>query len=173
MLGPGNYVLFSPAGIGFTGIADAATVGFIYGLDAGHYFTAGKRFAAALGGFFEHAIVNFLPGEGPPSSDFILHSLRLGTILRLGVRFKRLFAYGLGRLGTDLTLNYDLTDYDYMTGKSTTQHYKVYPWVIGSAGVGVQGLLGRRFLLGGEAVGDIGGEAFLQFRFSVLLGVRF
>lgn len=174
LLAPGNYVLFSPGGVGFTGIADAATVSFVYGIDAGHYFTAGKRFAAALGGFFEHIIVGFLPGEGSADDSITtLQSLRLGTVLRVGVRFRRLFAYGLGRLGTDLTLNYDLIDEDYETGKITRRHYKVYPWIMGSAGVGAQGLIGRRFLLGGEGAADIGGEAFFQFRFSLLLGVRF
>lgn len=162
----GNYVHLS-TGIGFTPVADASAVAFAWGLAGGRYFVAGKRFAGAAGGFGEHVPVWF-GGVGPP-----LHDVRLGAELRLGGRTRHLFAYGIGRLGVALNFNYDIYDYIGDSTETKLVRHKVYPWVFGSVGAGIQAPLGKRFLIGGEQLFDIGTEAFFLVRLRLLLGIRF
>jgi hypothetical protein len=172
----GNYVHVSPGLVGFTPIADAATVAYVWGLAGGRYFTAGKRFAGAAGGFGEHMMLWFLSGEGPGGVGPPTHEVRLGAELRLGMRGRRgrVFAYGIGRLGAALTLDYYTYDNDPVTYEPINRRtVSVYPWVMGSAGAGVQGLIGRRLLIGGEQFFDIGGDAFFLARFRLIVGVRF
>ncbi len=171
----GNYVHLAPGVVGFTPIADAATVAYVWGLAGGRYFTAGRRFAGAAGGFGEHAMMWFQPGEsasGSPSPA--THEVRLGAELRLGARWRRLFAYGIGRIGAALTLDDYTYDYDPVTHEPIHQRtVPVYAWAMGSAGAGVQGLIGRRWLIGGEQFFDIGGDAFFLVRLRLIVGVRF
>lgn len=174
LLVAGNYLHISPGIVGIRPIADASAVAYVWGIAGGHYFVAGKRFAAALGGFAEHVIVTFMGGECVAECDpSPSHGLRLGPELRLGARWRRLFVYGVGRMGAELSFDYDLIDYDDETGQQTYEHRKIYPWFMGSVGAGAQGLIGKRFLIGGEQSFDIGGDAFFLVRLRLILGVRF
>lgn len=161
----GNYVHLS-VGAGLTPIADASAGAIGWGLAGGRYFVAGERFAGAAGGFGEH--VPIWLGAGPP-----LHDVRFGAELRLGGRTRRLFAYGIGRLGTILNFNEDTYEYDPATMTEKVVHHDVYPWLFGSLGAGVQRLYGKRWLIGGEQLFDIGGEAWFMLRLRLILGVRF
>lgn len=177
----GNYVHLSPGIVGFTPIADASTAAYVWGVAGGRYFTAGRRFAGSAGGFGEHMMVWFFPGgdagDGAASGAAgPEHEVRLGAELRLGMRGPRgrLFAYGIGRLGAALTLDYEVYDYDPVTYQPINfRRVPVYPWVMGSAGAGVQGLIGRRLLIGGEQFFDISGDAFFLVRLRLIVGVRF
>lgn len=173
LLVSGNYLHISPGIVGFTPIADAGAIAYVWGIAGGRYFTAGRRFAAALGGFGEHSIVRYLPGEcSEECSASNQHGMRLGAELRLGARWRRVFVYGVGRMGAELSFDYDLIDYD-EAGYQTSEHRGVYPWFVGSAGAGAQGLIGKRFLIGGENSFDIGGDAFFLVRLRLIVGVRF
>lgn len=160
LLAPGNYAYLSPGIGGLVPVPDVGIGAYAWSLGAGRYFTAKKRLAVALGGFIEHQVLIFLPWENESAAAFT-NVLRLGPELRVGGRHPRLFAYGLARLGLDLAFD------------RATYGVPVLPWIMGTLGGGAQGLIGRRFLLGGEAGFDLGGEAFLLFRLRLLLGFRF
>ena len=170
---PHNYVHLSPGLLGFTPVADAGAVAYAWGLAAGHTFTAGRRFAAGVGAFAEHMVVNFVGGDCADCGSEIRQAVRLGPEVRLGRRARRVFGYFVGRIGAELSILYELRDYDDTYMHYTTKYYPVYPWLFGSVGGGAQGLLGRRFLLGGESTVDIGGDAWFLLRFRLILGVRF
>ncbi len=172
LLKPHTFVHFSPLTVGVTPIADASVFAYAWGIGVGRFLTAGKRFAATVGGFAEHMVI---AASGYDSATvYAQSSLRLGPELRLGTRSKRIFAYGVGRLGVDLNFNYDEYNYDPNTGDTLPgKHYPVYPWVIGSLGGGVQGFIGRHFIIGGEPTVELGGEAYFLVRLRLILGVRF
>lgn len=173
LMAPGNYAYLTPGIGGLAPIADATAFEYTWGVGIGHYFTAGKRFAAALGGFVEHGVLAFPPYE--EGGWFLVNSLRLGPELRLGVRRPRVFAYGYGRFGVDMYFNYavDETDYTIPDAPYVESVHKVYPWPWGALGGGAQFLLRRRLLLGAEGGVDIGGEAFFMLRARLLIGFRF
>ncbi len=172
LLKPHTFVHFSPATVGVTPIADASVFAYAWGIGVGRFLTAGKRFAATVGGFAEHMVI---AASGYDTDRvYAQSSLRLGPELRLGTRSKRIFAYGVGRLGVDMNFNYDEYDLDPETGNTIPgKHYPVYPWVIGSLGGGVQGFIGRHFIIGGEPTVELGGEAYFLVRLRLILGVRF
>lgn len=166
-----TYVHFSPLTVGVTPIADAATFAYAWGIGVGRFFATRKRFAAAIGGFAEHMVVAYSLEAGSIDAQ---NSLRLGPELRLGTRSKRIFAYGVGRIGVDMLFNYEDYEYDPDTGLSNvTKHHAVYPWLVGSIGGGVQGFIGRHFIVGGEPTLELGGEAYVLVRVRLILGVRF
>lgn len=170
-----NYLHVSPLSLGFTPVADAGLLSYSWGLAAGHVFSTRRRFAAALGGFAEHALLYYFAGDCvDPCGSFAQHELHIGPEVRIGGQGRRIFAYGVGRIGAALTLDYDVEDLNLDTGQyDVSHHYAVYPWVWGSVGPGIQGLIGRRLLVGGEQTFDIGGDAWFVARLRVFVGLRF
>lgn len=160
---PGAYLHVSPGLGGIVPVADVSLGGYAWGIGGGYYLTRGRRFGAMVGGFFEHLVV-LSAGD---RLHFEEHNLRMGPELRLGARTRGVFAYGLVRAGLDLLLDSNFFS------ESVDDRRPVVPWIMGTLGGGVQGLIGRRFLLGGEGGLDFGGEAFLMLRLRLIVGVRF
>lgn len=158
---PGNYLHISPGIGGVIPIPDVGVGAHAWGLGAGHHFTRGSDLAIDFGGFGEHLVVFILPGEDGGRTT-VEHAVRVGPELRVGVRSPHAFAYGLARVGLELLID-----------SSLDPTRRVTPWVMGMLGGGVQGLLGRRFLLGGEGGIDYGGATFVMVRLRLMVGVRF
>lgn len=174
LLAPSNYLHISPLGLGFSPAADAGVFVYSWGLAAGHVFTPRKRFAVALGAFAEHALLRYSGECDGPCAAATQHELHLGPELRLGGRGRRIFAYGVGRIGAALSFDYAIDDFNPDTHQfDIHRHYPVYPWIWGSVGPGIQGLVGRRLLIGGEQTFDIGGDAWFVTRLRVFIGLRF
>lgn len=160
---PGAYLHVSPGVGGVVPIPDVLLGGYAWGVGGGYYFVRGRRLGAMVGGFFEHIVLITAFGK----LSFEANNLRMGPELRLGTRTPKVFAYGLVRAGLDLLLdsNYFSDSYDV--------RQPVVPWIMGTVGGGAQGLIGRRFLLGGEGGLDFGAETEIMLRLRLLLGVRF
>lgn len=102
------------------------------------------------------------------------HSLRLGAELRFGGAGRRVFAYGLLRVGADMLV----TNIRETSGApaAASMREKSEAGFLGGIGWGVQGLVGRWILLGFEPTFDlsvIGGQIYPCLRLRAFLGVAF
>ena len=132
---------------------------YAWGVSGGRSVARGRRFAAQLGGFFEH-----LAGPRNPAVDLV----RFGGEFRLGASNERVFGYGLVRTGLDIAvIPRDVYD---VPGRRAVLLFLL------SLGAGVQGALGprRRLLLGVEPSFDFTWPGVLiQLRTRAFVGWRF
>lgn len=141
-----GYVAVAPGVVG-VGFYDAPFF-YVWGLEGGYHLPAGKRFAAQLGGFFEHAVGRTIGGGGRgDTSRYNVHRLRLGPQVRLGGGNQRVFGYAVIRLGIDI-------DHVVVHDERGTRRNS-HPFFLASMGAGVQGLIKGKVLLGGEVSPDI------------------
>lgn len=149
----GAYVMLSPGGLSqqfsltgdagdyeeyyndyFAGGSDGLTL-FQWGIGAGAHIATRGAFAIAVGGAFQHA-------TGKIADELRANLFRVGPELRLGGSGKRYFAYGLLDVHG---LAYRLTLKGGGESESFTQG-----GVGATFGGGAMGLIGKRFMLGGE-----------------------
>ncbi|MDC0722845.1 hypothetical protein [Nannocystis bainbridge] len=156
----GVYLHLSPA-LGFDVRAPSFRV-YGWGVGVGRYWTLRKRLALAFGGFFEHLLWVNTMSSGASWSPSTLNFVRFGPELRVGASNERVFAYGLARVGLDLSIS--------------TPAASVARMFLAEAGVGLQGApgKGRRLLLGVEPTFDVSvPNPWLLFRVRAIVGVRF
>lgn len=172
----GGYLLVSPGAISqqFTlphrGIPLASVTHYQWGLAAGGYFAAADRFALAGGVTIQQAV-------GRQSSRLLASLLRVGLELRTGVSGPRHFVYGV--------LDLNVVVHNIVDREPDTANVQRLG-IGGSLGAGAQGLLGQRFLLGGELKTALNGLYSRQFEgvasggltivtldLRVLLGLKF
>lgn len=152
---PGTYLHVAP-GIASFNVLDPGYRFYAWGISGGRSVARGRRFAAQLGGFFEH-----LAGPRDPAIDL----LRLGGEFRLGASNERVFGYGLIRTGLDIAVI-----------PKDVYFQRAALFFLLSVGAGVQGALGprRRFLLGVEPSFDFTWPGVLiLFRTRAFIGWRF
>lgn len=127
----------------------SSPAGYIWGIEGGYHLPAGKRFAAQVAGFFEHAVMWWHRDANlyRPAQRGTEHQLRLGPQLRIGAGGRKVFGYGLVRLGADIV-------YGVSRGESGTSRTYTGTLFMTSLGAGVQGLVANRVLLGGETGAD-------------------
>lgn len=108
-----------------------------WSLGAGWMFVRDSAFKASIGAAFEHRV--FVLDHVTP------HGLQAVVESRIGAGNHRVWAYGLLGVGAAAVIvNWD--------GQVTDDFYGV----VGQFGGGVQGLVGRRFFIGGELDFDVG-----------------
>ncbi len=148
----GGYLHASPAGAAW--YFGAPVIAYSWSLGGGYHFARGRRFAAQVGGFFQHIVWT------PPD---VMHDVRVGPELRIGGSSPRVFGYAVARVGLDIRTG---------AGNSSSQ---VYPGALVTLGAGVQGALGprRRFILGFEPTASISLPGFMTVEARLLLGWRF
>ncbi|MDC0674789.1 hypothetical protein [Nannocystis radixulma] len=152
---PGTYLHVAP-GIASFNVLDPAFRQYAWGISGGRSVARGRRFAAQLGGFFEHLV-----GPRDPAVDL----LRLGGEFRIGASNERVFGYGLIRTGLDIAVI-----------PKDVYFQRAALFFLLSVGAGVQGALGprRRFLLGVEPSFDFTWPGVLiLFRTRAFIGWRF
>ncbi|MBZ5709233.1 hypothetical protein [Nannocystis pusilla] len=152
---PGTYLHVAP-GIASFNVLDPGYRQYAWGVSGGRSVARGRRFAAQLGGFFEH-----LAGPRDPAVDL----LRLGGEFRIGASNERVFGYGLIRTGLDIAVI-----------PKDVYFQRAALFFLLSLGAGVQGALGprRRFLLGVEPSFDFTWPGVLiLFRTRAFIGWRF
>ncbi|MCY1064576.1 hypothetical protein OV090_07375 [Nannocystis sp. RBIL2] len=154
----GTYLHVAPGILSFN-VLDPRYRQYAWGIGGGRSISRGRRFAAQLGGFFEH-----LAGPRDPAVDL----LRFGGEFRIGASNERVFGYGLVRTGLDLAvIPRDMFD---QPGRRAALFFLL------SLGAGVQGALGprKRFLLGVEPALDFTWPGVLILcRTRAFLGWRF
>lgn len=152
------YLTLAP---GIAGIAlqrtDYFPTGYLWGLDAGYHYPLGRAFKVQPGGFFEHS-------PTPRSDSEIRHWLRMGPMVRIGGGNDRVFGYAL------LALIVDVFVQD--TVFQGPPRRRASPFAHPGLGAGVQGLLGKHILLGGEGSLDVL-VASPYLRLRLYLGVAF
>lgn len=134
----GGYLAVAP------GILEALGRYYLCGIDGGFHLPAGRRFAVQLGGFFDYLVHRRKLGHATRTSTF--QTFSLGVQARLGGGNQRVFGYGLIRLGT--AFEFATRHYWYGTEREHA------PLLLVTTGGGVQGLVTRRLMLGGEASAD-------------------
>lgn len=163
----GGYLHLAPGILSMPTIADGQErLSYTWGVGGGYHRPAGRRFMAQIGAFFEHVPM------GPHGYPYIWrHFMRVGPELRLGGGSTRVFGYGLVRLGLDV-LYQNVRYPGEKEGRSGT--FSLFLMTLGG---GVQGLLGRRFVIGGEPGIDLtmggGNDVFPQFRLRAFIGLKF
>ncbi len=135
---------------------DYFPTGYLWGIDAGYHFPLGRAFKVQPGGFFEHS-------PTPRSSSEVRHWLRMGPMVRVGGGNDRVFGYAL------LALIVDVLVHDTVFG---LPRRRAYPFAHAGLGAGVQGLIGKHFLLGGEGSLDVIADS-QSLRLRLYLGVAF
>ncbi|PCC68134.1 hypothetical protein SAMN02745121_08829 [Nannocystis exedens] len=155
---PSPYLHVAP-GIASFNVLDPKYRQYAWGVSGGRSVARGRRFAAQLGGFFEH-----LAGPRDPAVDL----LRFGGEFRVGASNERVFGYGLARTGLDIAVI--PKDFYDEPGRRTALFFLL------SLGAGIQGALGPRgrFLLGVEPSFDFTWPGVLiLFRTRAFVGWRF
>ena len=158
------YLTLAP---GIAGIAlqrtDDFPTGYLWGLDAGYHYPLGRAFKVQPGGFFEHSP---MPQRmlGTQYDSQLRHWLRMGPQVRIGGGNDRVFGYAL------LALIVDVFVQD--TVFQGPPRRRASPFAHPGLGAGVQGLLGKHFLLGGEGSLDVL-VASPYLRLRLYLGVAF
>lgn len=103
---------------------------YTWGFDAGYHVPAYRSLALQIGGFFTDVATHYF------------HYFSVGPMLRIGVGNKRVFGYGLTRIGAQIV-------------RSTYPgHRDTFAGLHASVGAGFMGAVHRRVTLGGEASGD-------------------
>lgn len=155
---PGTYLHVAP-GIAAFNALDPAFRFYAWGISGGRSVVRGRRFAAQLGGFFEHLV-----GPRQPAVDLV----RFGGEFRVGASNERVFGYGLARAGLDILV----VPKDMFAGPGR----RAPLFFLVSLGAGVQGALGprRRLLLGVEPSFEFTWPGVLVlFRTRAFVGWRF
>ncbi|HEY0136426.1 MAG TPA: hypothetical protein VGB85_20220, partial [Nannocystis sp.] len=138
-----------------------------WGVGFGRYFAGDSRFAASIGGFFEHAwLFREAPNVSPPLGA--THLLRFGPEARLGASGERVFGYVLARIGIDVAID--------RRGMTFSDRRRDVALMHTSVGVGLQVAPGpwHRLILGAEPAVDLVFPAPLfLMRVRVFLGLRF
>ena len=86
----GGYLHASPAGAAW--YFGAPVIAYSWSLGGGYHFARGRRFAAQVGGFFQHIVWT------PPD---VMHDVRVGPELRIGGSSPRVFGYAVARVGLE------------------------------------------------------------------------
>ena len=144
----GGYIQLAPGvvgiGLGQNDFRDDFRLGWSWGVGAGWMFSGGP-FKIAIGGAFEHHALIF---DQYRRSAVRGNGLNFLGEMRLGAGSRRVWGYGLIGLGPSLTL-LDWNDSLY-TGN------QAFSGLDFEFGGGVQGMITRRFFLGGEIDFDNG-----------------
>lgn len=158
-----GYVHVSP-GVLIAPLLGDLRMSYVWGVAAGHHHPLGRGRAIQIGGFFEHG-VRVREHRAP-------HLVRLGPELRVGAGTARTYGYGLVRTALALT---QIDVYDQPPGSPTTMERVVEPSFLLTLGGGLQGLIGRRLLLGFEPALELNVRDDLvpMFRVRVFAGVAF
>lgn len=155
---PGPYLHVAPGVLAFN-VLDPRYRLYAWGLSGGRSVVRGRRFAAQLGGFFEHLL-----GPRDPAVDLV----RLGGEFRLGASRERVFGYALIRPGLDVAV---IPKDDFLgPGRQTALFFLL------SLGAGLQGALGPRgrLILGVEPAFDFTWPGVLVLlRTRAFVGWRF
>jgi hypothetical protein len=155
---PGHYLHVAPGILAFN-VLDPRFRFYAWGVSGGRSVVRGKRFAAQLGGFFEHLV-----GSRDPAVDL----LRLGGEFRLGASGERVFGYALVRPALDVAVIPN--DVFSAPGRRAALFFLL------TLGAGVQGALGRnrRLIVGVEPGFDFTWPGVLiLFRTRAFIGWRF
>jgi hypothetical protein len=155
----GTYLHVAPGILAFN-VLDPRFRFYAWGVSGGRSVARGRRFAAQLGGFFEH-----LAGPRDPAVDLV----RFGGEFRVGASNERVFGYALARPGLDIAV-IPRDVYDPAPGRRAPLFFLL------TLGAGVQGALGprRRLLLGFEPSFDFTWPGVLiLFRTRAFVGWRF
>lgn len=169
---PSNYLHVSPGVLALALDAPEMRM-YAWGVAGGHHFVRGKRFAAQVGGFFEHLV-----WAEPPSFRSVvyttgMHFLRVGPEVRVGASGERVFGYGLARIGLDVMVERWNINGEYGSSRDGSEANVDF---MASIGAGIQGVLGpgHRLILGAEPSFDVDVRAPLwTFKARVFLGWRF
>ena len=154
------YLTLAP-GIASIGLRSySVRAAYLWGIDAGYHYPLGRTFKVQPGGFFEHSPI---PQRmlGTQYDSQLRHWLRMGPVVRIGGGNDRVFGYAL------LALIVDVVVQDTVLQGPPRRRTLVSPNA--GVGAGVQGLLGKHVLLGGE--GSLDMSQYLRLR--LYLGVAF
>ncbi len=146
-----GYLALSP-GVIAIGLLDGRSMParYIWGVEAGYHFPFGRSLMIQPGLAFEHSAFR-QPGAYTPEGVVPLprrgHLMRVGPQVRIGGGNARVFGYALLSVATGLIV----------TDRFRSDHFDrlVLPTVMSTIGGGVQGLVVRKLLLGGEVNIDV------------------
>lgn len=166
-----GYLAVSPGVIAVASavLSDASTASprYIWGIEGGYHFPIGRSLMIQPGLVFEHSVFRQADATTPEGGTLQRkrgHLMRVGPQVRIGGGNAKVFGYALlsvtsGIIVIDLPRNDGLRCF-------------ALPMVSSTVGGGVQGLIMRRILLGGELNVDLMG-ALLTTRARLYAGIMF
>lgn len=154
-----GYLALSPGVIGVVLGGRSFPLQYIWGIEGGYHFPFGQSLMIQPGLVLEHSIFRQVE-VGPPNAPYSLlaHQVRVGPQVRIGGGNAKAFGYALLSVAPGFIVA-DPYVFDEFVNR------RARPTLNTTVGIGAQGLIIHKLLLGGEFGGDLAaGELVVRLR---------